>query len=85
VARVVEAPLRPQQFGNRMIEWYDRSIVEESIDGEIDVLVVDGRRNSAHGLVGLLLRSFILSWLRTPWFCSMTGGLTRRHAQFRRG
>jgi predicted O-methyltransferase YrrM len=42
VARVVEAPLRPQQFGNRIIEWYDRSIVEQAIDGEIDVLVVDG-------------------------------------------
>jgi predicted O-methyltransferase YrrM len=42
VARVVEAPLRPQQFDNRIIEWYDRSIVEEAIDGDIDVLVVDG-------------------------------------------
>jgi predicted O-methyltransferase YrrM len=42
VARVVEAPLRPQQFSSRVIEWYDRSIVEEAIDGEIDVLVVDG-------------------------------------------
>jgi predicted O-methyltransferase YrrM len=42
VARVVEARLQPQQFGNRIIDWYDRSIVEEAIDGEIDVLVVDG-------------------------------------------
>jgi predicted O-methyltransferase YrrM len=42
LARVVEAPLRPQQFADRIIEWYDRPIVEEAIDGEIDVLVVDG-------------------------------------------
>jgi predicted O-methyltransferase YrrM len=42
VARVIEAPLRPQQFGNRIVEWYDRSIVEETVDGEIDILVVDG-------------------------------------------
>lgn len=42
VARVVEAPLRPQRFGNRITEWYDRSIVSDAIDGEIDVLVVDG-------------------------------------------
>ena len=42
VASVVEAPLRAQPFGDRIIEWYDRSIVEETIDGQIDVLVVDG-------------------------------------------
>lgn len=42
VARVIEAPLRPQRFGNRTLEWYDRSIVEETIDGKIDVLVIDG-------------------------------------------
>jgi len=42
VALVVEAPLRPQRFGSRIIEWYDRSIVENSIEGEIDILVVDG-------------------------------------------
>src|SRR5438552_2594785 len=41
VARVVEAPLRQQQFGQRAAEWYDRAVVEEAIDGEIDVLVVD--------------------------------------------
>jgi len=42
VAVVVEAPLRRQQFGDRIVDWYERSIVEEAIDGEIDVLVVDG-------------------------------------------
>ncbi len=42
VATVVDAPLRPQQFGNRNIEWYDRSIVEQTIESKIDVLVVDG-------------------------------------------
>jgi predicted O-methyltransferase YrrM len=42
VAQVVKAPLRSQQFSNRMVEWYDRSIVEQTIKGKIDVLVVDG-------------------------------------------
>jgi Methyltransferase domain len=42
VARVIEAPLRSQQLEDRRVEWYDRSIVETEIDGEIDMLVVDG-------------------------------------------
>jgi predicted O-methyltransferase YrrM len=41
-ARVVEAPLRPQQVGERTVDWYDRSVVEEAIEDKIDVLVVDG-------------------------------------------
>jgi Methyltransferase domain len=42
IARVVEAPLRIQQLGDRSVEWYDRSSVETAIDGEIVMLVVDG-------------------------------------------
>jgi predicted O-methyltransferase YrrM len=42
VARVVEAPLRPQQFGNRTISWYDQSVVEDAVEGTIDLLIVDG-------------------------------------------
>jgi hypothetical protein len=42
VARVVEAPLRAQAFGDRVVDWYDRSVVEASIEEAIDVLVVDG-------------------------------------------
>jgi predicted O-methyltransferase YrrM len=42
-ARVVEAPLRRQQVGERTVDWYDRLVVEEAVGGgEIDVLVVDG-------------------------------------------
>jgi hypothetical protein len=42
VASVVEAPLRTQQFGDRLVQWYDRSVVEEAIAGRIEILVVDG-------------------------------------------
>jgi predicted O-methyltransferase YrrM len=42
VAVVVHAPLREQQVGERVVEWYDRSTVEDAIDDVIDVLVVDG-------------------------------------------
>jgi len=41
-ARVVEAPLRGQQVGERTVDWYDRNVVEEAVEGKIDVLVVDG-------------------------------------------
>jgi predicted O-methyltransferase YrrM len=41
-ARVVVAPLRRQQVGEKTVDWYDRNVVEEAVEGEIDVLVVDG-------------------------------------------
>jgi hypothetical protein len=67
IARVVEAPLRNQQLGDRTVDWYDRSTVEAAIDGEIDVLVVDGppqvspwRRWAAlHVLYPILAESFV--------------------------
>jgi hypothetical protein len=42
VARIVEAPLRRQQLGDRLVDWYERSTVEEAVEGEINVLVIDG-------------------------------------------
>jgi predicted O-methyltransferase YrrM len=42
VASVVEAPLRPQQFGDRLVQWYDRSVVHEAVAGRIEILIVDG-------------------------------------------
>jgi hypothetical protein len=42
IASVVEAPLREQRFGDRVVEWYDRVVVDEAIGGPIDVVVVDG-------------------------------------------
>ena len=41
--RLLEAPLTPQSFGGRVIEWYDPAFIEELPD-RIDALVVDGPR-----------------------------------------
>jgi predicted O-methyltransferase YrrM len=39
---VVVAPLRDQDVAGRAVSWYDADAVAGAIDGEIDVLVVDG-------------------------------------------
>jgi predicted O-methyltransferase YrrM len=39
---VAVAPLRDQEVAGRAVSWYDAGVVAGAIDGEIDVLVVDG-------------------------------------------
>jgi predicted O-methyltransferase YrrM len=39
---VVHAPLGPVVIDGRPVHWYDRRMVESSLRGQIDVLVVDG-------------------------------------------